>query len=140
MPNTLDAAGRTARGERGGLFGVPANLDLSPFQGASLVQVCLGEFQMQLHFRLDDQPLLEVSIEGDWELRGVDDELVDAGSPRPIGEGCELHAMLGRVITSTSVSAPRSFALRFESGHDLHVYDSSDEYETISIQPLGVII
>lgn len=45
------------------MHGAPADLDSSRFQGAALIQICLGEFQIQFHFH----PKETISAEGKWE-------------------------------------------------------------------------
>ena len=32
------------------MYGVPADLDLAFLHGAELIQVCLGQYQLQFHF------------------------------------------------------------------------------------------
>ena len=44
--------------------GVPANLPLQPFVGQTLIQVSLGEFQLQFHFSEAGC----ISVEGNWQL------------------------------------------------------------------------
>jgi hypothetical protein len=48
--------------------------------------------------------------------------------------------LLGEVVTGTEVSAPNWFALRFSGGDELRVFDSSSQYESFEIQPIGVIV
>ena len=47
------------------MYGVPVDLDLSFLHGAELIQVCLGQHQLQFHFH----PVGSISVEGGWELR-----------------------------------------------------------------------
>jgi hypothetical protein len=55
------------------VYGVPADLDLSRFIGATLEQVALGRFQIQFHFHPD----AEIGVEGRWALRGRSGRLID---------------------------------------------------------------
>jgi hypothetical protein len=55
------------------MYGVPADLPLAMFEKATLVQVCLGEYQLQLRFQNDEHARKRsagptISIEGRWEL------------------------------------------------------------------------
>jgi hypothetical protein len=42
------------------MYGVPADLDLSRFKGAVLIQLSIGEFQVQFHFH----PVGTISVVG----------------------------------------------------------------------------
>jgi hypothetical protein len=55
------------------VYGVPANLDLTRFIDATLEQICLGEYQIQFHF----DPVVSISVEGDWKLQGPAGNVVD---------------------------------------------------------------
>jgi Family of unknown function (DUF6188) len=118
------------------VHGVPANLDLRRFQDATLLQVGLGEYQIQFHF--SDKTYL--GIEGDWELRDSSGVLIDGASPNDTRTQYRVHVLLGRRVTKTAVSAPRYFALTFETGHELRVFDNSAHYESFSIQPGDVFV
>jgi hypothetical protein len=116
--------------------GVPATLDLSRFQNATLLQIGLGEFQIQFHF--SDNTYL--GVEGDWELRDSSGVLIDRASPNAARMQYRVHVLLGRQVTKTAVSPPSHFALTFETGHELRVFDNSTQYESFSIQPGDVFI
>jgi hypothetical protein len=47
------------------MYGVPKDLDLSRFRGDSLIQIAIGEFQIQFHFGSRSS----IAVEGDWELK-----------------------------------------------------------------------
>jgi hypothetical protein len=57
------------------MYGVPADLDLSRFQGAELIQICLGEFQIQFHFHRNGT----ISAEGKRELRNASADVKNDG-------------------------------------------------------------
>ena len=96
------------------MHGVPQNLDLSPFIGATLIQLCLGEFQIQFRFHPE---CCGISV-----------------------EGYRLHVILGKTVEGYAVNPPRSFSLRFETGHLLTVFDGSEQYESFSISPGGIYV
>ncbi|MCC2672621.1 MAG: hypothetical protein K0Q72_5093 [Armatimonadetes bacterium] len=113
------------------MHGVPEDLDLRFLRGARLIQVCLGEYEIQLHFH----PVGSISVEGDWDLLDVGGQQLDrryAEGPRP---PFQLHRLLGQQVVGSEVAAPEWFALRFEHGDVLRVFDRSVEYESFSIQP-----
>jgi hypothetical protein len=118
------------------MYGVPADLDLSFLHGALLIQVCLGQHQVQFHFH----PIGSVSVEGGWELRDAAGVWIDGtvdGAERP---PCRSDRLLGQRVVGTEVSAPRWFALRFNGGEVLRVFDDSEQFESFSIQPGNIFV
>lgn len=118
------------------MYGVPANLDLLRFKDASLVQLCVGEFQMQ--FRFDSE--VSISVEGRWEVRDSAGSVVDGSKPNAQRDGLYIHALLGKRVEGFSLDPPHSFSLRFETGHILTIFDDSREYESFSIQPGDIFV
>ena len=118
------------------MYGVPANLDLSRFVGATLIQLGVGEFQIQFHFHPDSS----ISVEGRWEVRDSTGVLGDKAKENAQRTGLYIHFLLGRKIGQYTVDAPRSFSLTFETGHKLTVFDDSREYESFSIQPGDIFV
>ena len=118
------------------MHGVPKDLDLSRFKGATLIQLALGEHQIQFHF----YPDANISVEGRWELRDSAGTLIDQDAEHSEREAYYLHVLLGRDVEGYSVSAPHSFFLRFETGHVLTVFDSKERYESFSIQPGDIYV
>ncbi len=116
------------------MYGVPIDLDLTYLHGATLIQVCLGEFQLQFQFH----PRGAISVEGRWEFRDAGGALIDQlhdGTERP---PYHLHRLLGKKVVGTEVAAPDSCALRFEAGEILRFFDNSKQYESFQID--GVIV
>ena len=117
------------------MYGVPVDLDLGFLHGAVLVQVCLGQYQVQFHFH----PVGSISVEGGWELRDAAGVVIDRRHDGPDRPPFQLHRLLGRRVAGSEVSAPAWFALRFEGGEVLRVFDDSPQYESFQIAPSGVI-
>jgi hypothetical protein len=120
------------------LHGVPPDLDLRPFHGATLERVDISRFILHLRFAAEAAPV--ISIEGDWELRGPDGRIVDRQTEPADRDAYRLHVLLGRTVAATEVDAPESFLLRFDSGHALRVFDRSRQYESFSIQPGDIYV
>jgi len=118
------------------MYGVPVDLDLSHFREASCIQVAIGEFQIQFHFH----PTGSISIEGRWELRDANGQIVDETMDNKDRTAYRIHRILGQSVRATFVNAPQSFGLRFENDYVLEVYDDSEQYESCQIAPAGVII
>jgi hypothetical protein len=117
--------------------GIPEILDLSFLRGAELIQVCLGVWQVQLHF---SEPPATIAIEGDWEMTDEQGRVIDQSSDAVRQQPFHLHLLLQRVVTAVEVSAPLSFALRFTGGLVLRVFASSQGYESFSIQPGNIFV
>ena len=118
------------------MYGVPADLDLSRFKDAVLINLWLGEFQVDFRF----QPNVSVSVEGKWELRDSTGSLVDWMKPNAQRDALYIHVLLGKRVEGFSLDAPRSFSPRFETGHVLTVFDESRECESFSIQPADIFV
>jgi len=120
------------------MHGVPANLDLSSFTAATLIQLCIGEHQIQFRFHPECN---FISVEGKWELRDASGVLVDeAKNNNAERDAYRLHVILSKTVESSAVDPPRSFSLRFETGHVLTVFDDSRQYESFSIQPGNIFV
>ena len=120
------------------MYGVPADLDLSAFVGAVVERIDLGQFI--LHFRFAMDPPGVISVEGDWEFRAPDRQLLDHQMEPASRDAYRLHTLLGQRVVGYAVDAPTSFVLTFEHGHSLRVFDRSPEYESCSIQPGDIVI
>jgi hypothetical protein len=118
------------------MYGIPAELDLSFLHGAELIQVCLGQYQVQFHFH----PAASISVEGGWELLNDAGEWIDHSHDVPERPPYQLHRLLGRRVANSEVTAPKSFALCFEGGEVLRVFDDSEQYESFQIQPGDIIV
>jgi hypothetical protein len=116
--------------------GIPAELNLSFLRGAEVVQVCLGVWQVQVHF----EPSASLSVEGDWELADADGQIIDRSSDTVRESPFHLHLLLQRVVVGEEVSAPLSFALRFTGGLVLRVFVNGDGGESFSIQPGNIFV
>ena len=118
------------------MYGVPANLDLTFLHGASLIQICLGQFQVQFHFH----PVGRIYVEGGWELLGAAGETLDRSYDETDRPPYELHRLLGEEVTSTEILAPDWFSITFDSGLVLRVFDDSEAYESFQIQPGDLVV
>lgn len=117
------------------MYGVSTDLDLSFLHGAELIQVCLGQHQLQFHFH----PAGSISVEGGWELQDAAGLGIDGRHDGPDRPPYKLHRLLGRSVVTSEVSAPAWFALRFDSGEVLRVFDDSLQCESFQIEPGGII-
>jgi hypothetical protein len=123
------------------MHGVPANLDLTGFHGATLIQI--GVAEQTLHFVFQPplpNPLHYIMVEGAWEIRDAGGAILDRVQEHASRDVYRIHKLLSRDVVGSVVDAPRSFTLRFDSGHELQVFDDSRQYESFSIQPVDVFV
>ena len=118
------------------LYGVPVDLDLTHFHAASCIQVAIGEHQIQFHFH----PSASVSVEGRWELRDGDGQVIDQSMEHIERPTYQIHRIVSQAVVDTFVKAPTSFGLVFNNNLTLEVFDDSTQYESCTISPTGVII
>lgn len=116
------------------MHGVPADLDLTCLQGAQLIQLCLGMYQVQFHF----DHTSSLSVEGDWELLDVSGATIDKSLTVPRTQPFQLHLLLGQRAIRTEVFAPEWIAIQFERGELLRVFDNSRQYESFSFNGIYV--
>jgi hypothetical protein len=120
------------------LHGVPADLNLSAFVGATLERIDLGKWI--IHFQFAMEPAGVIGVEGEWELLDASGSVVDRQQEPAERESYRLHALLLHDVTGYHVEAPRWFSLTFDNGMMLKIYDESREYESFSIQPGNIYI
>ena len=126
------------------MYGVPRDLDLSRFVGATMIQICLGPAQVQFHLQAEgcvvNEGLLYIDVEGRWELQDRDGHVIDGVERGTQPDVHRVHRLLGRVVSGAEVNAPESFSLRFDQGDTLRIFDDSAEYESFSIQPGDIFV
>ena len=123
------------------MYGVPANLDLTGFHGATLIQIGVAEHTLQFVFQPPlPNPLHCIMVEGTWEIRDADGAILDRVQDHASRDVYRVHKLLSRDVVSSVVDAPRSFTLSFDSGHHLQVFDDSKQYESFSIQPGDIFV
>lgn len=91
---------------------LPLDFDLSPLVGAELQQVCIDQYQVQLHF---EGPSFFCHIQGGGKLA-----LEQAGQSSVLFHGtwkssAGLELLVGMPVRSWQVRGPHQFALSFPS-------------------------
>lgn len=118
------------------MYGVSPDLDLRFLHGARLIQIGLGEHQLQFEFH----PTATVTVEGKWThydaVHLVLNDHTDLAHRRPI----QLHRLLGQCLVNVQLSVPDSLTLNFDSGDALELLDSNRDVESIQIEPAGIVI
>jgi hypothetical protein len=118
------------------MYGVPKDLDLRRFKGNSLVQIAVGKFEIQFHFASGNS----IVVQGEWELKDQSGKLIDRDMENAARESYRIHHLLGRTVLATELDPPKSISLVFDNGMRLTILDSSDQYESFSIQPGNIFV
>ncbi len=110
------------------MYGLPDDFALPSFRGACLVQVAIGQHQIQLNF---DGSNRSVCIESRYAVedpaRGRE-EFTDM----PAG-AAQLAALLGSHLESVSGTPDGTLKLSFAAGVTVAVFDDSGDYESYQI-------
>ena len=64
------------------MYGVPANLDLSMFIGATLIQIAIGGYEVQFNF----DGGRGVSVEGFWQVKNASGHMMEAKLARTVAD------------------------------------------------------
>ena len=123
----------TVIGHDARVYGVPKDLPVDALVGQTLDQICMSQFQVQLH--LGDT--VSIGIEGHWVLLDPEGNVVDQCLEPQEREVFRLHLLLGSSVTGCTVDAPESFTLVFEHGYQLTVHDDSSQYESFTLSIRG---
>jgi len=115
------------------VYGVPKDLPVDAWIGQTLDQVCLGQFQLQLH--LGDN--VAIGIAGGWVLKDPEGTVIDQCLEPQEREAYRVHVLLGRTVIASRVDVPESFTLTFDHGYELTVFDDSTQYESFTIAITG---
>jgi len=121
------------------MHGVPEDLNLGLFENSVLDHVTVARCSMHLVFESE----AALSIEGPWELLGPGGEVLDSWYPGFTAASemgpLHVHQCVGRRVCASTVDAPDSITLHFESGLSIRVRDTPG-YESIHIEPGGIHI
>lgn len=118
------------------MYGVPETLDLTFLHGREVVQVCLGQYQIQLWF----YPDAVIAVGGEWELLDADGRELDRCEPGQRTKPFQLHRLLGVSVVGSEIAAPQWLSLCFTNGDVLKLFDNSPEFESFSIQPGDIVV
>ena len=106
------------------------NLDLGFLVGLEVTQICVGQNELILRCH----PIGAITIEGEWRLLNTEGVEVDQRIDHSERETSRIHKLLGERIDEYKIVSDRLLELRFSGGWVLLVEDSSDQYESFSIQ------
>jgi hypothetical protein len=126
------------------MYELDANLDLSFLIGLTLTQVCVGEFQLQLHFHQDVNVSIEESIacitpssRSRW---GCEDSWTHASEGSDMKAVVALLAYLGKTTIALQRMGKSGIVLTFENGSALEIFGDNTHYESYQISHRGGMI
>jgi hypothetical protein len=111
------------------MYGVPVDLPIKRFIGDTLTQIRIGIDGV--HFVFNQTGI--IGVFGLWQLHDADDEIIDQTKAHLDRQYYRIHILLNADITDYSIDPPRSFALKFSTGHQLIIYDDTPQYESCTI-------
>ena len=116
------------------MHGLPACTDLSFLDGRTLLQVCVGLYQVILKFDED----VSISIEGKFKV-------VQAGKTQRKNKALPLSAsvllrLVGQTIKRVEGEPSGTLFLDFGDGNTLIILDSNREFESYQVvHPIGMV-
>jgi len=105
---------------------LPPDFDLAPLAGQELGQVCLDQYQIQLHF---DSSHIQGSGKVSLELDGTTTELFHGTWRTSLG----LDQLVGTKVVSWSRRSAHIFSLHFDSGAALVFESEVGPYEDFTV-------
>ena len=114
--------------EGGDMHGFTEGANFAFLRGLEVEQVCLGQYQTQIHFA----PQGRISMEGQYlhTITSEDRQIVqDRSSCGPN----ELFRLLGQSVTDAVVVSRDSLRVTFSNGDTLTLTDDTDQYESFII-------
>ena len=112
------------------MYRIPKELELSKLNGQFTTQICIGPFDIQfsigdVHFAVFSEVKLtqngeQVAVwsEGDWP-------------------SSEFYSVMNVEVDSHSIPNDREIVITFKNGYSMHIYDNSDQYESMHISLKG---
>lgn len=119
--------------ESHGCNGLKKGIDLSFLQGREVIQVAIGQFQVQFGF---DEDVI-ISVKGGFEYLDGTTELSWKPELAYSQVAARTVALLGATINSFEAHGDGTLKLNFSNGHRLTIPDSSKPYESYSITRPG---
>jgi hypothetical protein len=118
----------------GSMYRVPPDLDLTPFVGATLHQICVGKFDVQ--FRFDSGAWIAVQSTARISGENIASEWCEATG----WDSTQFYALLNERVAEVAVKTEREFEFRFVNGLTLQFVDLSDQYESMQIYYPGATV
>ena len=105
------------------MFGIPDNFPFHKLVGATLIQVCTGEHQLQLHF----DGMQSISIESSLRINDGEDKIENF-----VEVSTSVCRLLGDKVLGANAPDKRTLRIIFAKGV-LEILDDSDQYEAFQV-------
>lgn len=109
------------------MYGLAQGTDLSFFEGATLIQVCIGENEVVLNFH----PSISVMIASNVVVLDIDGGSQTLEDSKAIGLAAT--SFLGNEIAEAVVKEAGTTALRWSGGEVLEIRDTWENFESYTI-------
>lgn len=108
------------------MYRIPEDFDLSPVIGQFTTQVCVGQFDLQFEFGP-----IRFAVQSPVNLFRNDKRIAhweEGQWPEP-----GFYDIMNEGVTRCEVVNDRLIVIEFQNGIEMHLEDSSDEYESMQI-------
>jgi hypothetical protein len=126
------------------MYELDANLNLDFLVGLTLIQVCVGEYQLQLRFHPDVNVSIEESVsfntpssKSSWGIEDHWTRFPEGGDMKGI---VDLLGFLGKTTTAFHRVGKSGLSLAFDDGFRLELYGENERYESYQIGHSGGLI
>jgi len=117
------------------MYRIPYDLNLDDIVRSQILKICLGQHQVDFHFGSGRQ----ITVYSDIEIFDRK-TLIACWNEKSNWSTITFQKLLNTDIVSYEVINDRLLVIRFEGDIELHLKDSSDQYESIEIFPEVIII
>ena len=118
------------------VFGVAEDIDLSGLTGRTVEQLSAGLGRIEMGF--DDE--WQISIECSWTLTAETGRPTAATRDTLLDHADALKRLIGARVIAAEAQAPDRVIIDFGPKGRLELIDDSDQLESFSIEPIGVIV
>ncbi len=117
------------------MYRIPANLDLKDIVGSAIHFIGLGKYQIQFHFYSGRTIYVESKIEL-WR----NEQIVSTWNEKDQWSNQLVQDLLEVKVRNFQVQSETVLAIDFDNGYTLWLYDDSDQFESMQIEPGTIII
>ncbi len=115
------------------MYRIPKDLDLSPVVGEFTTQVCVGQFDLQFTFgdvNFAVESPVNLFRDGQLVAHWEQGKWPDPG----------FYDIMNTEVRRCEVMSDRLIVFQFENGIEMHLEDSSDQYESMQIRFKGNLL
>jgi hypothetical protein len=107
---------------------------LSHLKGGEVKQVCVGKYDLQFHLH----PAGNISVWSKCELRGPNGCVADTWEDGVRSDRFLFADLLGGTVSDVAIDDTKTLRIIFSDGRHLVIYDTSEQYESFSIDNMYV--